>query len=177
MNISRTTLNIRKSVRIQSEFPTKLKINQNSLNKVNFGVFKCFIGNKEVFRKIWWNEHHFLNNTSINKITMYLCHIKITDFCFNFNLQVRFAFLRPKTIALFREPLVYTCFVTLFKNLSSLDLVISSPCTIVDGCYYASQYFYLKSKRYKFIYVSHGKLQQWMRIVKLIGGPRMTIYM
>ena len=57
--------------------------------------------------------------------------IKIAYFRFVFILKVRFLLLHSNTLAPYGEPLVYTCFATTFKYLSSLDLVIASPCTLV----------------------------------------------
>ena len=65
MNISKPSLDIRKSVLIQSDFPKKLTINRNSLNMVYLLWYSPhFTGNMKVFIKIWTNEHHFKKNTS-----------------------------------------------------------------------------------------------------------------
>ena len=94
---------------------------------------------------------------------MMYCHIKITYFRFVFILEVRFLLFYIRTLLHTLGSLLYIpVLLPLLLPLSSLDLVISSLCTLVwtwqssEMTYVIMLFciFYSKSKCFKFIVVS-----------------------
>ena len=68
IHVSRPSMNIRKSVVIQSDFPTKLTINRNSLNMVNFcGIFHVSPALSKKLLRYEQMSITFQKKTSFNK--------------------------------------------------------------------------------------------------------------